>query len=54
MKEISLCFIRLMTEIKFRDFFVQLKSQQGHNVKKVNLKVTARDQHITTNSESFP
>jgi len=43
MKETSLRSIGLMTEVKFRASFVQLKSQQGRNVKKVNLKVTARE-----------
>jgi len=43
MKETSLLPIRLMAEVKFRGSFVQLKSQQWHNVKKVNLKVTVRE-----------
>jgi len=43
MKETSLRSICLMTEVKFRASFVQLKSKKGRNVKKVNLKVTARE-----------
>jgi len=43
MKETSLRSIRLMTGVKFRASFVQLKSQQGRNIKKVYLKVTARE-----------
>jgi len=43
MKETFLRSIHLMTEVKFSAYFVQLKSQQGCNIKKVNLKITARE-----------